>query len=336
MTKRGQAASTSDESTLSDTVHQMQNEMADLRADTITKQQHADLVAMVADLRAVCMSTRDLLAKQQNHPSAKIPAHNYHVHSPSTSHTGNPFHGTTSTVSVKPPITTPLPTLGQTGQLFTRPSDVLDRRMLLRDGQQILQLLVSWSGSSIEEALWVDEKDFQLTYPDFVYENRSIGDDMTDSCSAATEKNNISAEEGKVLGQMTEKGRTDVSGEVLDDIRSAATEEGDLSAEESRVFRSNTEKRGKKRAGKEGNNIEAAGNGNNEYVPRVVKSESDIWPFKTCLEPSVGLGSPLGLEDKTILPQQGIDTAQCVSGPSNSARPTRIKSAPVWATDFVS
>ncbi|KAL6543838.1 hypothetical protein OROGR_010335 [Orobanche gracilis] len=103
MTKRNQASSTSDEPPLSDVVHQLQTEMADLRADTITKQQHADLLAMVADLHAVCMNTRDLLARQQKQPAAEIPAQSYHVHSPSTSHTEDPFYGTRSPVPVKPP-----------------------------------------------------------------------------------------------------------------------------------------------------------------------------------------------------------------------------------------
>ncbi|KAL6511870.1 hypothetical protein OROGR_021467 [Orobanche gracilis] len=53
MTKRTQASSTSDDPPLSNVVHQLQTEMAELRADTITKQEHADLLAMVADLRAV-------------------------------------------------------------------------------------------------------------------------------------------------------------------------------------------------------------------------------------------------------------------------------------------
>ncbi|KAL6544170.1 hypothetical protein OROGR_010667 [Orobanche gracilis] len=70
-----------------------------------------------------------------------------------------------------PPFTTPLPKLGKTGEMFTEPSAVLDRRFILRRGEQIPQLLVSWHNTSSEEDMWVDEEEFRLTYPAFVYES---------------------------------------------------------------------------------------------------------------------------------------------------------------------
>ncbi|KAL6509363.1 hypothetical protein OROGR_022673 [Orobanche gracilis] len=65
------------------------------------------------------------------------------------------------------PPSGPLPDSMEEGDLITAPSEVIDRRVLSRDGKQVAQLLVSWEGCSVAEAVWVDEQDFLTDFPNF-------------------------------------------------------------------------------------------------------------------------------------------------------------------------
>ncbi|KAL6496605.1 hypothetical protein OROGR_029863 [Orobanche gracilis] len=67
----------------------------------------------------------------------------------------------------KPPPSGPLPDSTEDGDLVTAPSEVIDCRVISRDGKEVAQLLVSWEGCSVAEALWVDEHDFLTDFPNF-------------------------------------------------------------------------------------------------------------------------------------------------------------------------
>ncbi|KAL6561870.1 hypothetical protein OROGR_002877 [Orobanche gracilis] len=67
----------------------------------------------------------------------------------------------------KPPPSGPLPDSTEDGDLVTPPSEVIDSRVILRDGKEVAQLLVSWEGCSAADALWVDEEDFRTEFLNF-------------------------------------------------------------------------------------------------------------------------------------------------------------------------
>ncbi|KAL6566283.1 hypothetical protein OROGR_001898 [Orobanche gracilis] len=96
--------STSVETSLADSVRLLQEEMADVRVTTVTKRQHDDLAAVVADLRSICLNIQESLAHQK-HPAPDKPS--YHVHSPSNSTNFHPiFQQNTSGSQIKPPKVT--------------------------------------------------------------------------------------------------------------------------------------------------------------------------------------------------------------------------------------
>ncbi|KAL6538212.1 hypothetical protein OROGR_012200 [Orobanche gracilis] len=120
MARKNQSQQSSEEETLSDSVRQIQTDLADLRVttetvrrleneitevrtNTVSKQQHDELVAMVADLRSMCMAAHEMIAKQHQQRSMDRPPPQHNVHSPSSSQNFNASYDTSSVASIKPP-----------------------------------------------------------------------------------------------------------------------------------------------------------------------------------------------------------------------------------------
>ncbi|KAL6565276.1 CRIB domain-containing protein ric4-like [Orobanche gracilis] len=55
--------------------------------------------------------------------------------------------------------------MGENGDLFTPPTEIIGHRLVLRNGRKIPQLLISWLGASIDEATWEDEEIFLADNP---------------------------------------------------------------------------------------------------------------------------------------------------------------------------
>ncbi|KAL6515928.1 hypothetical protein OROGR_019233 [Orobanche gracilis] len=230
-----------------------------------------------------------------------------------------------------PPLIAPLPHLGQTGEMFTKPSDVLDRRLILRDGVPIPQLLVSWFGASIEEALWVDEIDFTLTYPDFRYEGRS---ERREPHPASPTEESRTDDEAEVKKWTTEikHWKDDAEGS---DVGSVSKGEESQTNEAAEVSKWTAEKENREedeeRFGSPAWRV--AAETNSQGADRV-SHNSAPHPFIEPLESSVKLTS-VGLEDKAFPQGVGIDKAHSSYGPTAVNKPVRLKSAPAWAADFV-
>ncbi|KAL6562567.1 hypothetical protein OROGR_003574 [Orobanche gracilis] len=213
--------------------------------------------------------------------------------------------------------------------MFTRPSAVLDRRLILQDGRHISQVLVTWLGFSIEEALWVDETEFQLTYPDFLYKNKGLPVDLCNTIADSEMEVEFNEDKSGRTTE-TEEQEGDTESSDLNNSSDALENENDAA----RVFRSGAEEIPDR--DEEGRKKRTEATERNEKGTRVMESaENPADIFIPNLEQSLGLGSPMGLEDKSILPQPGIDTAQLTAEPVIAVRPTRIKSAPTWTADFV-
>ncbi|KAL6521783.1 hypothetical protein OROGR_018352 [Orobanche gracilis] len=214
--------------------------------------------------------------------------------------------------------------------MFTKPSDVLDRRLILRDGVPIPQLLVSWFGASIEEALWVDEIDFTLTYPDFRYEGRS---ERKEPHSASPTEESRTDDEAEVKKWPTEikHWKDDAEGS---DVGSVSKGEESQTNEAAEVSKWTAEKENREddeeRFGSTAWRV--AAETNSQGADRV-SHNSAPHPFIEPLESSVKLTS-VGLEDKAFPQGVGIDKAHSSYGPTAVNKPVRLKSASAWAADF--
>ncbi|KAL6539185.1 hypothetical protein OROGR_011834 [Orobanche gracilis] len=161
--------------------------------------------------------------------------------------------------------------------------------------------LVSWYGSSIEEALWVDERDFQLKYPEFAYESPNLTVEITPSSESTEERRS----KGRVLEQ---------------EIHTKKKKQA-----ENQVFKVAAENEEVGLAAKEEN--EATRVSNTAATPPFIDPQDCSTSGK--------LGKSVGLEDKASSQGVGIDKAQPSYGPNHAIRPARIKSAPAWAADFM-
>ena len=54
------------------------------------------------------------------------------------------------------------------------PEAIIQRMNVLKLGKNFSELLVKWKGQSAEEATWEDAKDFQVTFPNFILEDKDI------------------------------------------------------------------------------------------------------------------------------------------------------------------
>lgn len=93
----------------------------------------------------------------------------YHLALPSNSQVHPVFHvsllkkklGTHSTA------TTTLPKVGNEGQLLVYPAKILQRWTVKRNNAVMVQWLIQWTHSILEDATWEDSTVIRAQYPDF-------------------------------------------------------------------------------------------------------------------------------------------------------------------------
>lgn len=56
------------------------------------------------------------------------------------------------------------------------PESVLKRRTAQREGQQVEHVLIQWSGSGVDEAMWMDIADVRGQFPYFRLEDKAISE----------------------------------------------------------------------------------------------------------------------------------------------------------------
>ena len=93
----------------------------------------------------------------------------YELKLPDSAHIHSVFHVSLLKKKLGQHITSnpTLPQVSDEGVLQMEPIVVSDRRMVKCNNKAVVQWLVQWSGTFLEDATWIDYDEFHSKFPDF-------------------------------------------------------------------------------------------------------------------------------------------------------------------------